>query len=183
MNKIIVGLGNPGAKYLKTRHNVGFMFIDYLAKNFGAERFEEKAKFKAVVQEIELMGTRILLVKPQTFMNNSGETLLAIKQFYDFAIDDFLVVYDDIDLPFGAIRLREQGSAGTHNGMRSVISLLHTEAIPRLRIGVESRPEELKDKWPLDKFVLSDFTEEEEKSLYSEVFVKAEAELKLLLSS
>lgn len=174
MVKVVVGLGNIGEKYRLTRHNVGFLYVDYLAKSFGVagEVWRSQDKFKAEILELERDGEKWLLVKPKTFMNLSGETVLAIKQFYKLENADFLIVYDDIDLPFGTTRRRENGSAGTHNGMRSVIGVLASEAIPRLRIGVESRSEELKAKFALRDFVLANFSAEELEQL-PQIFAEA----------
>ena len=169
--KLIIGLGNPGAKYVKTRHNVGCLFLDYLGQKLGCKDWEEKSKFKAVVAECG--ADRLLLVKPTTFMNLSGEALVAIKQFYNLANADILVVYDDVDLPFGSIRFKEKGSAGTHNGMKSVVEQLGTDEISRLRIGIENRTDELKQKWALNEYVLANFVEEELAQL-GDIFLEAE---------
>jgi len=165
--KIIVGLGNPGKKYEETRHNIGFLFLDYLAREFGAEEFQEKAKFKAMVTEAKLKEDKVLLVKPLTFMNLSGETLVALKNFYKLENEDFLICYDDVDLPFEKIRYRDEGSAGTHNGMRSIIGLLGSQDVPRLRFGVEVKERRM----DLASFVLSRFSAEEIASL-SDIFTE-----------
>jgi len=165
--KIIVGLGNPGDKYKETRHNIGFLFVDYLAKKFGADEFQEKSKFKALVSDVSVNGKKILLVKPLTFMNLSGETLVTLKNFYKVENEDFLIAYDDVDLPFAKIRYRKEGSAGTHNGMRSIINLLGTQNIPRLRFGVEVEER----KMDLASFVLSRFLAEEINDL-SDIFTE-----------
>lgn len=164
--KVLLGLGNPGAKYADTRHNVGWLFLDYFGQQFlnGDVDWQDKAKLKSQVAQGVLAGQKLLLVKPQTFMNNSGEAIVAVKQFYGLDWTDFAVIYDDIDLDFGQIRYRDQGSAGTHNGMRSVIDQAGVDLIPRLRIGVESRTEEQKD-WPLNEFVLAKFSQMELKRL------------------
>src|SRR3989339_1054490 len=132
--KLIIGLGNPGVQYKGTRHNVGFAVLDLLADEFGFDEFVPKKKLKSYVSEGVVDGEKVVLIKPDTFMNNSGEAVVAAKNFYK--TDDFLVVYDDYDLPVGEIRYREKGSAGTHNGMRSCVELLGTEDFSRLRIGI-----------------------------------------------
>jgi PTH1 family peptidyl-tRNA hydrolase len=155
--KIIVGLGNPGRKYIFTRHNIGFLFLDYLTSIFDGSDFKEESKFKAALAEVNVEGEKVLLVKPTTFMNLSGEAIVALKNFYKLEKKDFLICYDDVDLNFENIRYRAKGSAGTHNGMRSVIGLLGSEEIPRLRFGVEV----LERKAPIRDFVLGRFSESE----------------------
>lgn len=163
--KIIVGLGNIGTKYLKTRHNAGFLVIDQLIKDLEKRGFDlnmkEEGKLLSEVAKIQYEDQTILLVKPSTLMNRSGEALNKILHFYKAKTEDLLVIYDDIDLALGTIRFRESGSAGTHNGMRSVIECLGTEDIKRLRIGIESRGELTPKQQELHSFVLSDFTEKE----------------------
>ena len=133
---LIVGLGNFGLEYSGTVHNAGFMAVDRLCDNNGIEI--TKADFKSKLYAGNLLGERVVIAKPQTYMNSSGEAVVELNNFYK--PDKILIVYDDVDLPFGTIRYRQKGSAGTHNGMKSVISLMGTEDIPRLRVGV--RPEE-----------------------------------------
>ena len=134
--KLILGLGNPGSKYDGTRHNVGFGFIDLLRSDLGLDEFKTKAKLKASVSEGNINDEKLILAKPETFMNLSGEALVALKSFYKLDYADILVVYDDYDLPLSEIRYRDNGSAGTHNGMRSCIELLGSGDFPRLRIGI-----------------------------------------------
>ncbi|MFN3360152.1 MAG: aminoacyl-tRNA hydrolase [Pseudanabaenaceae cyanobacterium] len=128
---LIVGLGNPGQKYDRTRHNVGFMAVDYLAQRWGISLKADK-KFQGEVGA----GDTWYLLKPATYMNRSGEAVGAIVHWYKLTPPQVLVIYDDLDLPLGKIRLRRTGSAGGHNGMRSIISHLHTQDFPRLRIGI-----------------------------------------------
>lgn len=134
--QLIVGLGNPGAKYDRTRHNVGFMLIDKLARSWQIDLADHK-KFQGIFGE----GTgphrdRIRLLKPQTYMNLSGQSIRAVVDWYKLSPESVLVVYDDMDLPLGRLRLRLSGSAGGHNGMKSTISHLGTQNFPRLRIGI-----------------------------------------------
>jgi len=131
---IIVGLGNPGKKYEKTRHNMGFMAVDLLAEKMAIS--VNKLKFKALVGEGMLAGQRIILAKPQTFMNLSGESVREVMDYYKIPPENLLVIYDDIDVDRGLIRIRKKGSAGTHNGMRSVLPAVGTTDFPRIRIGI-----------------------------------------------
>lgn len=132
--KIIVGLGNPGREYAATRHNVGFMVIDELADELGITI--DKKKFNAHYGEGRFGSEKLLLVKPQTYMNLSGEAVGTMASWYKVAPEDVIVVYDDMDLPLGKLRVRGQGSAGGHNGVKSLISHLGTEKFPRVKIGI-----------------------------------------------
>ncbi|MCL1808243.1 MAG: aminoacyl-tRNA hydrolase [Clostridiales bacterium] len=131
---IIAGLGNPGRRYENTRHNLGFITVDLLAKGNGIK--VNKIKHKALVGEGTVSGRNVLLLKPQTYMNLSGESIREALDYYKIDIENLLVVYDDIDIPAGQIRVRRKGSAGTHNGMRSVIYQIQTDLFPRVRIGI-----------------------------------------------
>ena len=152
---IIAGLGNPGIRYQGTRHNTGFYVLDLLARAHGIKI--NKAKHKAILGEGRIGSEKVVLAKPQTFMNLSGESILLLKQWYHTEEDHILVIYDDIDLDPGVLRIRASGSAGTHNGMRSVLAGLRTEDFPRVRIGIGRSPADLD---PAD-YVLSRFPEEE----------------------
>jgi PTH1 family peptidyl-tRNA hydrolase len=132
--KLIVGLGNPGREYERTRHNVGFMVLDRLAEQH-ATRFNEK-RSQSQVARVRLDDQEVMLAKPQTYMNLSGRAVQGLLAGHDIRPDQLLVVYDDFDLPLGTLRLRERGSAGTHNGMRSIIECLGTEDFARLRLGI-----------------------------------------------
>lgn len=164
--KILFGLGNPGKKYAKTRHNMGFMVVDALAKKLDAE-WEDKPKLKAEIAETTFLNPetketeKLLLVKPQTFMNLSGECVALVLNFYKATPADMTVVYDDLDLPLGTIRIREKGSAGTHNGMKSIIEHIKTEEFSRIRIGIEARGETSPALQDTSSYVLSDFNKEE----------------------
>lgn len=133
---IIVGLGNPGKKYENTRHNMGFIAVDLIAQEYGIRL--DKLKFKALVGEGRIAGQKVLLVKPQTFMNLSGQSVTEIMNFYKEDIEKLIVIYDDIDIPTGSIRIRKKGSAGTHNGMRNIVYLLGDDGFPRIRVGIGS---------------------------------------------
>lgn len=153
---IIVGLGNPTSKYDGTRHNIGFEVITRIAKDYNISL--DTIKHKAIVGAGYIEGVKVLLVKPQTYMNNSGESVRAILDFYKLTTDDLLVIYDDISLEVGKLRLRLKGSAGGQNGVKSIISHLGTDVFPRIKVGVGAKPE----GWDLADYVLSRFTKDEE---------------------
>jgi len=136
--KAIVGLGNPGPKYERTRHNAGFWVVDRIAARTGAGAFAPRAKSR--VAAARWQGQEILLAKPQTYMNDSGAAVRALAEEFGLAPGDILVVYDDLDLVPGVIRLRAKGRPGSHNGMRSIIHYLGTQEFPRLRIGIGPVP-------------------------------------------
>lgn len=137
--KLFVGLGNPGKKYEATRHNVGFMVIDDLAKKWDVSMSEEK-KFKGVVGSTHVNGEKVLLLKPMTYMNLSGESVQAVMDFYDLHNEDVIVIYDDLDMEVGKVRGREKGSAGGHNGIKSMILHLAGEDFKRFKIGIGKSP-------------------------------------------
>jgi len=149
---LIVGLGNPGSKYAHTRHNVGFDVMDALSKKLGVSINRERDN--ALTGECFVGGQKVILALPQTYMNLSGEAVLPLANYYKIPPENLLVVYDDIDLPQGHIRIRKNGSAGTHNGMRSIVGLLGYENFPRLRVGVGQKREgyELAD-WVLGHYI------------------------------
>lgn len=152
---LIVGLGNPGREYARNRHNIGFRVVDHFAYvhaiNFG------KAQHSAMLALGRLGGTRVILAKPQVFMNNSGRAVSALLNFYKVPFDHLLVIYDELDLPFGSIRLRQEGGAGGHNGMRSIIAQLGGNSFARLRVGIGRPPGRLDPA----AFVLQDFNQAE----------------------
>lgn len=165
----IVGLGNPGLQYENTRHNVGFMTINYLANKYDID--VRKSKFKSLYGQGEISGHKVMLIKPQTYMNNSGEAVREIRNFYKFDIDKLIVIYDDIDIDFGTIRIRKKGSAGSHNGMKSIIYQIQDDQFPRIKVSIGKKPE----KWDLANFVLSGFSKEEAEILEDEIRIAAEA--------
>lgn len=130
---VIAGLGNPGLSYRKTRHNIGFQALDVLAEGLKC-KVKEKA-FSGLTGEAQLMGERVLLVKPQTYMNLSGDCIGQILRYYKVPPEKLIVLLDDIELPVGSLRIRAKGSAGTHNGLRSIIGCIGSESFPRIRIG------------------------------------------------
>ena len=157
--KLVAGLGNPGAKYKGTRHNVGFMTMDEVAYQ---EKFDfDKALFDAVFAQVQMGGEKVIFMKPLTFMNLSGEAIRPLMNYFKIGIEDLLVVYDDMDLPVGKIRLRQKGSAGGHNGIKSIISCLGTSEFNRIKVGV-GRP---KDGRTVVGHVLNRFEKEEEEDI------------------
>lgn len=133
--KLIVGLGNPGLTYKKTRHNIGFMFIESLEKDLNLDMKIDK-KFKAMIDRKKVDNEDLLFVKPITYMNNSGEAVKSIVDFYQINPEDIIVIVDDMDLPVGKVRIRKNGSSGGQKGLNNIISLLHTNEIKRIRIGI-----------------------------------------------
>ena len=165
----LIGLGNPGKKYENTRHNVGFDTIDLLAAQYGIN--VAKIKHKALVGEGIIQGERVILAKPQTFMNASGESVREIIEWYKMPLSNVILIYDDVDLQPGSIRIRAQGSAGTHNGMKSVLYHVQSENFPRIRIGIGRPPE----GWDMADFVLSRFSDEERKIINESISKAADA--------
>lgn len=153
---ILVGLGNPGDKYKTTRHNAGFLIIDRLAERLGVRI--DRAKFQALVAEARIEGHRVLLMKPQTFMNASGTAVQEAAAFYKIAPDHVLVISDDVAQDPGKMRLRRKGSAGGQKGLNDIITCLGTDAVPRLRMGVGAKPH---PSFEMADWVLSNFTKNE----------------------
>lgn len=161
---MIVGLGNPGLQYEGTRHNVGFASIDAICQKHNVRC--DKMKFKAYTGDVKLCGKRVLLMKPQTYMNNSGEAVGAAANFYKIPDKNILVICDDISLPVGTIRLRTKGSAGGHNGLKDIIAVLGSEEFPRIKVGVGAKPH---PDYPLEKWVLAKFSSEDQKEIENAV--------------
>ena len=153
--KLIVGLGNPGSEYAKTKHNVGFMLADALAERLAAAPWREK--FNALVSEAYIGAEKVLIAKPQTYMNNSGEAVAPLMNWYKLEPEELIVIHDDMDLPAGTIRIRKKGSAGGHNGIKSILSHLGDENFSRVRIGI-GRP---LPGWNVVNHVLAPFPEED----------------------
>lgn len=164
---VLCGLGNPGFRYSQTRHNAGFMLVDRIARRCGSV-FRAGFLSQAVTCSVELEGHEMLLLKPMTFMNLSGRAVRELLARFSLSLSDLLIVYDDVALTLGRIRLRRSGSAGGHNGMKSIVEILGTREIARLRIGVagESLPHDLSE------YVLADF-EPEELTILDEVLDRA----------
>ncbi|AST05872.1 aminoacyl-tRNA hydrolase [Anoxybacillus flavithermus] len=155
MVKLFVGLGNPGKEYEQTRHNVGFMVIDELAHRWGLSL--NQTKFQGIFTSGVIAGEKVILCKPLTYMNLSGECVRPLMDYYNIDVDDLIVIYDDLDLSTGTVRLRPKGSAGGHNGMKSLIHHLKTEQFKRIRIGID-RP---KNGMRVSDYVLGRWTAEE----------------------
>ena len=172
---IIVGLGNPGKKYELTRHNMGFLALDLLADKYGIK--VDRLKFKALTGEGRIEGKKVLLVKPQTYMNLSGESVREVMNFYKEPIENLIVIYDDIDIPEGTLRIRTKGSAGTHNGMRNIVYLLGDDNFPRIRVGIGGER-----KMDLVNYVTGRVTEDEADSLWSALNKAAEAAADIVIN-
>lgn len=153
--KLIVGLGNPGKEYANTRHNAGFMVMDALADELGVSI--STAKFKGEFVKFKYKGEDIVLLKPMTYMNLSGESVIQVMNFFKISAQDLLVIYDDLDMPTGKLRLRENGSAGGHNGMKSIINQLGTQTFKRIRVGIDRHP-----KIKVVDYVLGKFSKDEQ---------------------
>jgi PTH1 family peptidyl-tRNA hydrolase len=157
---LIVGLGNPGEQYANTRHNIGFQCITALARRHSLEFRNKRAQ--ARIAEGQIVGQRVALAKPFTYMNLSGRTLVGLRNWYKLDLSSqVLIIYDDLDLPFGKLRLRERGSPGTHNGMKSIVNLTGTQNILRLRVGIDRPP----PNWDTAAYVLGRFSKEEQAAL------------------
>ncbi len=170
---VIVGLGNPGKKYDLTRHNVGFETIDRLSEIYKIS--VNKIKYKALIGEGTIGGEKVVLVKPQTYMNLSGESVMGICKFYQLPMENLIVIFDDVDTDFAKIRIRRKGSAGTHNGMRSIIYLLQKDDFPRIRIGIgKSTHLQLAD------YVLQRFSKDELIEINATIDRAAEAVLSII---
>lgn len=161
---LIVGLGNPGDKYFHTRHNAGFLTMDYVSQKMGIT--VNTSKFHALVGEGTLCGKHVLLLKPQTMMNASGEAVREAANFYHIPPENILVVFDDISLDVGRLRVREKGSAGGHNGIKSIIACIGSENFPRVKLGVGKKPHPDMD---LADWVLSEFRREEQQPLFAAI--------------
>lgn len=167
--KLIVGLGNPGKQYEQTRHNIGFEVIDALSNRLQIPL--DQAKFKGIYGYRVIDGEKVFLLKPLTYMNLSGESVIALMNYYEIAEEDLVVIYDDLDLPVGKIRLRQKGSAGGHNGIKSIISHLGTNEFNRIRVGI-NRPT---NGMPIVDYVLGKFLKEEAEIVKTAVEKGAEA--------
>lgn len=153
---LIVGLGNPGPKYEFTRHNAGFLCMDLLAQQLGVKI--DRIKFKSVVADVAIEGRRCILMKPQTFMNNSGEAVRDAANFYKIPPEHIIILFDDISLPPGKLRIRRKGSDGGHNGIKSILYLLGSDQFPRIKLGVGAKP---RPDYDLADWVLSTFQKDE----------------------
>lgn len=159
---LVVGLGNPGDKYTFTRHNTGFLSLDFISQKLGVK--VDRAKFKSLCGEGVVAGHRTLFLKPQTFMNLSGEAVREAADFYKIPPENILVICDDVNFDVGVIRIRRKGSYGGQNGMKSIIEHLGTDEFPRIKVGIGQKPS---PEYDMKDFVLSQFGEAEKKTLFS----------------
>lgn len=157
---LVVGLGNPGKKYENTRHNTGFLVMDTLCREHGVSC--DRSRFRALTGEAVLGGKRVLLLKPQTFMNLSGEAVREAAAFYKIPPERVLVIFDDISLPVGTLRIRAKGSSGGQNGVKNIIAQLGSEQFPRIKVGIGGKPH---PDYDLADWVLSSFRPEEQEAM------------------
>lgn len=170
--KLVVGLGNPGREYENTRHNVGFLFVDFLRNIWNFEDWKN-SKFKGIISEGTMNEEKIILLKPMTFMNLSGESVIALVNFYKIPLENILILSDDIDMDFGKIRLRKKGSSGGQNGIKSIAEHLGTDEFSRLKIGIGRD-----SRYNVADWVLSKFSGEELEKLEKEVFLDGVGNIK-----
>ncbi len=173
--KIIVGLGNPGKEYETTRHNVGFMFLDYLEEKYNFKI--QKNTLDSKIEETVINGEKVVFAKPQTFMNLSGNAVVKLKNWYKVDEKDILIIFDDIDIPFGETKCKLNGSGGTHNGMKNIVQMMSTTNIARIKIGIGGIKN---DKQDLANFVLSKFSNEQIEEL-NDVFDVADKKMQVFL--
>ena len=174
--KVVLGLGNPGAQYDNTWHNMGFDVIDELARRFGVQKYKKECGALTAHAHID-NGQKIILAKPQTFMNLSGDSVYELAKKYKFDITDFLVVADEVDIPRGEVRFREKGSGGTHNGLRNIIDVMGSQDFPRIRVGI-GRGNPLV---PLASYVLRKLTPDEQKETAAVISTAADEVIKRIL--
>ena len=172
---LVVGLGNPGENYARTRHNAGFRAVDRLAAALQVK--VDRAKFRGLTAQAVWQGQKLLLLKPQTFMNNSGLSVMDAARFYKLPPERVIVIFDDISLPVGRLRVRADGSAGGHNGTKSIIGALNSQSFPRVKIGVGQKPH---PDYDLADWVLSNFTREEEAHVERAAEAAAQAALEVV---
>ena len=172
---IVAGLGNPGREYENTRHNAGFLVLDQIAGSCGVRL--DRLKYKSLCADAVLGGRRVLLMKPQTFMNLSGESVRAAADFYKVDPEHIIIVYDDISLDVGQLRIRKKGSAGGHNGIKNIISHLGTQEFPRIKVGVGDKPK----KMDLADYVLSRFSKED-RAVMEDAFREAAGAVEMMIT-
>ena len=173
---IVVGLGNPGEDYAETRHNAGFLAIDYIAEKHSARI--DRVKFHALVGEVSISGVRTLLMKPTTFMNNSGQAIAEAASFYKIPPENIIVLHDEISFAPGLFRIRRKGSAGGHNGLKSIIACLSSDMFPRIKIGVGQKPS---PDYDLVDWVLGKFPKADKELLFSQ-FGNIDSSVELILA-
>ena len=170
--KLIVGLGNPGKEYTNTRHNIGFLVIDKIAKNENFSEWRHEKKFQAQISRGAIVAEDAILAKPDTFMNNSGEAVLAISQYYKILPPDIIVIHDDLDLPLTKIRISHNSSSGGHQGVQSIIDRAGTQEFTRIRLGIAG---EGKENFSAEEYVLKNFSSEEFSKIESSASLIIEA--------
>ncbi len=168
----MVGLGNPGSKYKFTRHNIGFRVVDSLAQDIEIE-FKKVKSYYSLISRGMINNHKVMLVKPQTFMNLSGRAVSKVVSYYKIPLQDLLIIYDDLNLELGQIRIRKKGSTGGHKGMESIMQYLHSEEIPRLRIGIGNPS--INFNFDCVSYVLSNFNVDEEDKIKEAIKLSAEA--------
>lgn len=171
---IVVGLGNPGKNYEYTRHNVGFLAIDKLAEKLGVK--VKKIKFKGLYEEVRLKNEKIILLKPQTYMNNSGESVREIMNFYKVEPENLIIIVDDIDIEPYTLKIKKSGSAGTHNGLKSIIYQIQNDKFPRVKIGVGNN----EHKIDLADYVLSGFSKDDGKKIENVIEKAADSVIEIV---
>ena len=176
LTHLVVGLGNPGDKYTFTRHNTGFMALDFIAEKCGVR--VDRARFKSLCAAARIGEHRVLLMKPQTFMNLSGEAVREAADFYKIPPENILVLFDDINFDVGVMRIRRNGSDGGHNGIKSIIYQLNSDAFPRVKIGVGKKPS---PDYDLADYVLGTYSDADKKTLFS-MFSRVYDGVELILS-
>lgn len=174
---IIAGLGNPGREYEMTRHNIGFEVIDYLADKYNIK--VSKLKFKGIYGEMNIGGEKVLVIKPQTYMNLSGDCIVEFKNFFKIPTENIIIINDDIDIEQGRLRIRAKGSAGTHNGLKSIIYQLQADNFPRIRVGVGAPRHK---EYDLADFVLGRFTKDEIPVMEKAIINAADAAVEIVKS-
>ncbi len=171
--KLIVGLGNPGKEYAKTRHNIGFVIVDEIAKKLGVLSYQDK--FQGLIAKTTYKGESVILLKPQTYMNLSGDSVRKVAEFYKLDIEDILIIFDDLDLPVAKLRLREKGSSGGHNGLKSIASNLKTNDYKRIKFGIDKDP-----VIPTKDYVLGKFKKDNLELISNQVLVARDAALEFI---
>lgn len=172
---LVVGLGNPDRKYENTRHNTGWLALDYIAEKLDCR--VNKIKYKSLIGTCEIGGAKVMLMKPTTYMNNSGQAVVEAMNFYKISAENVIVIFDDISLDVGKMRIRSKGSDGGQKGMRSIINLSGSQAFPRIKIGIGAKPN---PDWDLADWVLSKFTDKEMKDL-EKMFENAHKAVELII--
>lgn len=175
---LVAGLGNPGTQYEMTRHNIGFEVIDYIADKHNVK--VKKLKFKGLYGEMSIGGEKVILLKPQTYMNLSGDSIRDFASFFKIPVENIIIISDEVNLPAGKVRIRKSGSAGGHNGLKSIIYQLNSDSFPRIRLGVDAP---LREKADLADFVLARFSKDEIPLLEDAIIRASSAVLEIISGS